>query len=103
MIAVVANKSDNYEYEQVQDIEGKSLAKQLNAIFHNTSAKTGLGIEELFQKIGRQCANPDLTIMNMTTKNEVSVYMKNIKLKDFMATTLPVKIFKPILTFPKAP
>ena len=82
MIAVVANKSDNYEYEQVQDIEGKSLAKQLNAIFHNTSAKTGLGIEELFQKIGRQCANPDLTIMNMTTKNEVSVYMKNIKLKD---------------------
>ena len=82
MIAIVGNKSDNYEYEQVQDIEGKSLAKQLNAIFHTTSAKTGIGIDELFNKIGRQCANPDLSVMNITTKQEVSVYMKNIKLKE---------------------
>ena len=82
MIAVVGNKSDNYEYEQVPDIEGKSLAKQLNAIFHTTSAKTGLGVDELFNKIGRQCVNPDMTVMNVTMKNEVSVYMKNIKLED---------------------
>ena len=82
MIAIVGNKSDNYEYEQVQDIEGKSLAKELNAIFHTTSAKTGLGVDELFNKIGRQCVNPDMSVMNITTKQEVSVYMKNIKLDD---------------------
>ena len=51
---MVGNKSDDYENEQVQDIEGKYLAKKLNALFHTTSAKTGLGVDELFKKIGKQ-------------------------------------------------
>ena len=41
---MVGNKSDNYEYEEVPDIEAKALAKKFNAIFHLTSAKTGAGI-----------------------------------------------------------
>ena len=82
MIAVVGNKYDNYEYEQVQEIEGKHLSKHLNAIFHLTSAKTGSGVDELFTKIGRQYVNPDMTIINQTMKQEVSMYSNNIKLKN---------------------
>jgi Fe2+ transport system protein B len=78
---VVGNKSDNYEEEQVQDIEAKYLAKKLNALFHTTSAKTGLGIDELFKKIGRQCINPDMTLMSQSMRQEVSLYSDNIKLK----------------------
>ena len=78
---MVGNKSDNYEFEEVQDIEAKSLAKKLNALFQLTSAKTGLGIEELFKKIGRQCVNPDMTIMSQSMRHEVSIYNDNIKLK----------------------
>ena len=82
MVAVVGNKYDNYEYEQVQEIEGKHLSKHLNAIFHLTSAKTGSGVDELFTKIGRQYVNPDMTIINQTMKQEVSMYSNNIKLKN---------------------
>ena len=78
---MVGNKSDNYEEEQVQDIEAKYLAKKLNALFHTTSAKTGLGIDELFKKIGRQCINPDMTLMSQSMRQEVSLYSDNIKLK----------------------
>ena len=79
---MVGNKYDNYEYEQVQEIEGKHLSKHLNAIFHLTSAKTGSGVDELFTKIGRQYVNPDMTIINQTMKQEVSMYSNNIKLKN---------------------
>ena len=82
MVAVVGNKYDNYEFEQVQEIEGKHLSKHLNAIFHLTSAKTGSGVDELFTKIGRQYVNPDMTIINQTMKQEVSMYSNNIKLKN---------------------
>ena len=79
---MVGNKYDNYEFEQVQEIEGKHLSKHLNAIFHLTSAKTGSGVDELFTKIGRQYVNPDMTIINQTMKQEVSMYSNNIKLKN---------------------
>ena len=82
MIALVGNKYDNYEYEEVQEIEAKHLSKHLNAIFHLTSAKTGSGVDELFEKIGRQYLNPDTTIINQTMKQEVSMYSNNIKLKN---------------------
>ena len=81
MIAVVGNKSDNYEYEEVQDIEAKALAKKLNGFFHLTSAKTGAGVDELFKKIGKMCFNPDITIMSKSIRQEVSIYAQKIKLK----------------------
>ena len=39
-----------YEFEEVKTNEGKSLAKELNAICHRTSAKEASGgIDELFK------------------------------------------------------
>ncbi len=77
---MVGNKSDNYEFEKVKEIEAKSLAKKLNGIFHLTSAKNGTGVEELFKRIGGQCNNPDMTLMSKTMAQEISVYDNKIKL-----------------------
>ena len=40
-----------YEEEEVTIKEGKELAEKIGAIFQNTSAKTGKGVNELFDKI----------------------------------------------------
>jgi len=58
-MAVVANKSDNYENSDVEDEEGKELAKELNAIFQRTSAKSGKGIDELFENLGKSFLEPE--------------------------------------------
>ena len=48
IIAICANKSDEYLEQEVPTQEGKNLAKELNSIFMCTSAKEGTGIEDLF-------------------------------------------------------
>ena len=78
---MVGNKSDNYEFETVEEIEAKSLAKKLNGIFHLTSAKNGNGVEELFKEIGRRFNNPDITMMSKTIIQEISAYDNKVKNK----------------------
>ena len=58
VIALAANKEDMYEDEQVDEEEGKELAKELGAIFQKTSAKEARGIDTLFEKIGKKFINP---------------------------------------------
>ena len=49
---MVANKDDLYEHQEVQENEGRDLAKELNAIFQKTSAKeTSGGVDILFKNI----------------------------------------------------
>ena len=67
IIAFVGNKSDNYEAEVVSIDEGKELAKELNAIFKLTSAKLGIGINELFENIAKKFIDPSL-IFNESNK-----------------------------------
>jgi hypothetical protein len=43
-----------YEYEEVKKKEGMELAKEIGAIFKLTSAKNNVGIEELFEEIGKK-------------------------------------------------
>jgi hypothetical protein len=43
---VVGNKSDLYEFQEVSNDEGMALAKELKAIFQNTSAKETSGDEQ---------------------------------------------------------
>ena len=45
------------DIEEVNDNEAKNLAKELNAIFVKTSAKSSINIEELFIKIGKKFLN----------------------------------------------
>ena len=58
IIALVANKNDIYEFEEVTVDEGKNLAKEIDAIFKSTSAKSANGIEELFIDIGKKFIDP---------------------------------------------
>ena len=57
--ALVANKCDLYEIECVSVEEGNNLADKIGAIFQKTSAKSGVGIDNLFQNLGRLYLEPD--------------------------------------------
>ena len=81
-MAIVGNKSDNYENEKVQDADAKNLAKALNAIFQRTSAKQGSGIDELFRIIGKHFLNPEITITSNLTKEEIIKHNQQIKIKE---------------------
>ena len=52
VFAVAANKLDLFDKQQVTEEEGKKFAEEINAIFEITSAYNGVGIDELFEKIG---------------------------------------------------
>ena len=59
IFAVVANKYDLFDQQQVNDEDGKKFAKQINGIFQPTSAKGNTGIDELFEKIGKKYFDPN--------------------------------------------
>ena len=59
ILAIVGNKDDLYEMEQVSIEEGKKFAKEKNAIFKRTSALSNRNIESLFLDIARKIINPN--------------------------------------------
>ena len=67
-MALAANKNDMYEHEEVEESEGKNLAKELGAIFQKTSAKESTGVEDLFTTIGKKFINPNATIGGSNSK-----------------------------------
>lgn len=57
---VIGNKCDLSEKREVSTEAGKSMAEQLGAtLFHETSAKTGEGINEIFSKIAELDINQE--------------------------------------------
>jgi len=61
VLAVVGNKSDCYEEEQVKEEEAKEFADKIKAIFVLTSAKTGSNINYLFEKLLREYLGPEFS------------------------------------------
>ena len=59
IIAIAANKSDLYEYEEISNEEVEEFANNINAIYKQTSAKKGTGIKELFDNIGYKLLSPE--------------------------------------------
>ena len=57
--------------EEVTDNEGKSLAKEINAIYMRTSAKLNSSIDEMFNSIGNKFLNPNSEITSNLTKEEM--------------------------------
>ena len=80
ILAIAANKSDNYEFEVVSLKEGNELADQVHAIFRSTSAKLSHGIEELFKVIGEKFIDPSMNTETSVSKEEE--FRKNIKIKN---------------------
>lgn len=74
-----------YEHEEVEESEGKELAKELNAIFQKTSAKESTGVDELFVKIGKKFINPqtkDTSNLTKEEKKEQGQKLKREKIKN---------------------
>ena len=59
IIAIAANKCDLYEYEEVSHDEIKEFSQSINALYEQTSAKTGAGIKDLFNSIGNKLLSPE--------------------------------------------
>ena len=86
IIAIVANKSDLYQRQQVSDEKGQEFASQVKAIFQLTSAKSDTGITNLFENIGKKYFDPNFNLEEVERKAKEE-YMKkkqeeNMKKKD---------------------
>jgi len=61
VLAVVGNKCDLYEKEEVKENEARDFAKQIGATFMLVSAKSGDNIDLLFDTLIRQYLGPTFT------------------------------------------
>ena len=59
VLALVGNKADMYPFEEVTDYEGKSFAKEINAIYRRVSGKNKQEVEDLYKVIGKKYLNPN--------------------------------------------
>ena len=83
IIAIAANKSDDYLNQDVKTSEGKELAKSLDAIFVCTSAKLGNGIEELFKLSGEKFLDPNKNISDSyMDKDEIMEQKNKVKIEE---------------------
>ena len=78
-MALVGNKDDMYQFEEITNYEGIAFAKELNSIYKRTSAKLGKGIDDLFKIIGKQILHPDLEITSNMTKDELKKHGDKLK------------------------
>ena len=58
IFALVGNKNDLYINSVVEEKEAMDWADSIGAIFQTTSAKTNIGIDLLFDIVGKKCLNP---------------------------------------------
>ena len=95
ILALVANKSDNYIDQQVSTQEGKDLAKELNAIFQPTSAKLGNGINELFNLIAEKFLDPTKNISeSFMSKEEFLANKKKMRIEEIKNKRLEAESLK---------
>ena len=62
IVCIAANKCDLLEYEEVEEGEGRKLAKDLNAICKITSDKNQIGINDLFYAIANKIVDPSYDV-----------------------------------------
>ena len=75
IIAIVANKLDLYENEQVDETIARKYAQDNNALFASTSAKNTPGIEDLFIEIAKIYSGSD-SALTIQEKDEAEEYKK---------------------------
>ena len=68
--AIVANKYDLKENEEVKEEEGREFARKIGAYFKSTSASANIGIQELFKNVAFKSLDPDYSydILGQTPK-----------------------------------
>ena len=58
-MVIVGNKSDLYEFQEVPTEDVKQYAEEFGASAYECSAKTSVGVEEVFKKSGLRLINPN--------------------------------------------
>lgn len=69
IFGVAGNKCDLFQEETVSEQEGKKFAESIGAVFHLTSCKESIGIDELFEECGKKYLEVNQMISN-NNKNE---------------------------------
>ena len=82
IFAVVANKTDLYDNQQISDEVGQKFADDIGAIFQTTSALSDTGIGNLFDHIGRKCIDPDYDYKESDNKLKANYIKKTAKEKN---------------------
>ena len=84
ILAVVGNKSDLYEEEQVTEEEGRQYAKEINAMYMLVSAKNGDNINNLFNDVVNLYWEPTFQekVDEMSNKDNGSIRLKKSSKKD---------------------
>ena len=54
VFGIAGNKCDLFQEEEVPEEEARKYAKSIGAVFHLTSCKETIGIDELFQELGKK-------------------------------------------------
>ena len=78
IFAIVANKSDLYEKQTVDNKDGEAFADEINALFQITSALSNTGITNLFENLGKKIIIPKYDYKKNNQKLEEE-YLKRIK------------------------
>ena len=63
VLGLTGSKIDKYLEQEVSEEEGKKYAEEINAIFMQTSAKDGTGINQLFEKLALQYFKPEFSVL----------------------------------------
>ena len=66
VLGIAGNKCDLFQDEEVTEEEAKKYANSIGAVFHLTSCKESIGIDELFEECGKKY----LEVNNLIGKSE---------------------------------
>ena len=54
ILGIAGNKCDLFTEEEVKESEARKFAEEIGAVFHLTSCKESIGIDELFEECGKK-------------------------------------------------
>ena len=75
ILAIIANKSDLLEFEQVDEGEARQFAQSINAFYTVTSAKNNSGVNDLFLEIAKKFTGSD-SALTVEEKDEIEEYKR---------------------------
>ena len=90
IIALVGNKTDIRVQRQVSTKEGERKAKEVNAMFIETSAKAGYNVKQLFRRLAETLSGMDATDQSQECSEDV----KNITGVVLSGTYIPQQQLK---------
>ena len=70
VFGVAGNKCDLFQEEKVTEKEAKEFANKIGAVFQLTSCKESIGIDELFEELGRKYLEKNNLIDNDSGNNQ---------------------------------